>query len=118
NKRGVPGKVVPAPGAGPTLGQANPRSLLSRQGPLEMTPSRVQDMAEDMMVDRFNWRSSGPIVVAEGPNGVRIILDGHHRAAAAMEAGLDSVPIRIQQVPTDRWGQLIQEVFEAAEGRW
>ncbi len=105
-----------APNSGPILGQANPRSLLSRQGPLEMTPSRVQSMSEDMMVNRFSWGRTGPIEVAEGPNGVRIIIDGHHRAAAAIEAGLDNVPIRIQQVSPARWNQLMQEVLQVGEG--
>ena len=82
-----------------------------------MTPSRVQDMAEDMMVQRFPWQRTGPIDVAEGPNGVRIILDGHHRAAAGIEAGLDNVPIRIIKVPKERWDQLMMEVLEAAGER-
>jgi len=69
------------------------------------------------MVNRFNWGRSGPIDVAEGPNGVRIILDGHHRAAAAIEAGVENVPIRIRQVSPQRWNQLMQEVHGAAEGR-
>jgi hypothetical protein len=82
-----------------------------------MTPSRVQDMAEDMMVSRFNWQRSGPIDVAEGPHGARIILDGHHRTQAAIQANVDSVPVRIQFVSPSRWQRLLIEVLEAQEGR-
>ena len=79
-----------------------------------MTQSRVRDMAEDMMVGRFQWKRTGPIEVAGGQNGVRIILDGHHRTAAAIVAELESVPILVKQVPTQTWSQLMQEVLEAA----
>jgi hypothetical protein len=99
---------------GPQLSTANPRTLLSRQGSNEMTPSRVQDMAEDMMVGQFPWGRTGPIDVAEGPNGVRIIMDGHHRAAAARQAGIESVPIRIHQVSEKQWNQYLLDVYEAA----
>ena len=79
-----------------------------------MNPSTVRDMAEDMMVNRFSWQRSGPIQVAEGANGARIILDGHHRAAAAIEAGLENVPIQIRQVTQQQWQQLLDEVLDAS----
>ncbi|MFN9200834.1 MAG: ParB N-terminal domain-containing protein [Planctomycetaceae bacterium] len=103
-----------APSSGPVLRNANPKSLLSRQGPLEMTPCRVQEMSEEMMVQRFPWQRIGPIDVAEGPNAALIILDGHHRTAAAIEAGLDCVPIRVKTVQKELWQQLMAEVLNAA----
>lgn len=60
--------------------------------PREMTPSRVQDMSDDMMTGQFPWGRTGPIDVAQGPCGARIIIDGHHRTQAAIEAALESVP--------------------------
>jgi hypothetical protein len=69
-------------------------------------------MAEDMMVDRFSWVRTGPIDVAER-NGVRIIIDGHHRAAAAIEAQVGRVPIRVRQVSDAEWSRLMSEVLEA-----
>lgn len=77
-----------------------------------MAPSRVQDMAEDMMVQRFNWTLSGPIDVAE-QQGVRIIIDGHHRTAAAIEASVKEVPIRTHTVSEEAWSGLFAEVLEA-----
>ncbi len=39
---------------------------------------------------------------AEGPGGIRIIIDGHHRTQAAIEAGLDSVPVTLDRYhPSD-----------------
>jgi len=98
---------------GPLTGNADPRSLLSRQGPSAMSPGRVQEMSEEMMVGQFPWSRTGPIRVAEGPNGVRIIIDGHHRAKAAIQAGEKSVPITIERVSPERWNQLMQECLEA-----
>jgi hypothetical protein len=78
-----------------------------------MTPGRIQEMSEEMMVGQFPWSRTGPIRVAEGPNGVRIIIDGHHRAEAAIQAGEKSVPITIERVSPERWNQLMQECLEA-----
>jgi hypothetical protein len=62
----------------------NPKSLLSRQGPREMRQSHVEGLSELMMVNGFRWGES-PIAVVER-NGVQVIIDGHHRAAAAILA--------------------------------
>ena len=91
----------------------NPSELLSRQGPAEMTKSRIGRMAQSMKEGTFDWEAAGPIRVAER-NGTRIIIDGHHRAAAAQRAGLNEVPVRVEQVPDAVWERLIMEVAEAA----
>lgn len=78
-----------------------------------MTQSRVDDMAESMIANQFPWHLTGPVRVAEGPNGVKIILDGHHRTQAAIDAGLDSIPVVTEAVSAERWTQLILEVMEA-----
>lgn len=95
-----------------TILKADPRSLLSRLPPREMTPSKVQDMSEDMMVNRFDWDRAGPIEVIER-DGVRIIHDGHHRAAAAIEAGLEHVPVIQKTVPDNVWQKYYLDMLEA-----
>ena len=91
----------------------NPSELLGRQGPAEMTKSRVGRMAQAMKEGKFDWEAAGPIRVAER-NGIRVIIDGHHRAAAAQRAGLFEVPVRVEQVTDEVWDRLILEAAEAA----
>ncbi len=95
----------------PTL--RNPGELLGRQGPAEMTKSRIGQMARAMREGTFDWDAAGPIRVAER-NGTRIIIDGHHRAAAAERAGLSEVPVQVEQVTDAVWDRLVMEAAEAA----
>lgn len=78
-----------------------------------MTKSRVGRMAQAMKEGKFDWEAAGPIRVAER-NGIRVIIDGHHRAAAAQRAGLFEVPVRVEQVTDEVWDRLILEAAEAA----
>jgi ParB-like chromosome segregation protein Spo0J len=55
-----------------------------------------------------------PIDIAE-VDGVRIILDGHHRARAAGSAELQEVPVRVWEVTQETGTRLIMEAAEAAE---
>lgn len=88
----------------------NPRSLLGRQGPNEMSGSQIKRMANDMRMNGYN--PSEPIEAATF-EGKRIIIDGHHRAAAAIKAGLKEVPVREIQVTPSQGRQLLQEAAEA-----
>jgi hypothetical protein len=99
-----------AAGGGSTL--LNPSGLLGRQGPAEMTKSRIGKMAQAMKEGKFDWDAAGPIRVAER-DGTRIIIDGHHRAAAARQAGLSGVPVRVEQVTDEVWNRLLMEAAEA-----
>ena len=76
-----------------------------------MSQARVRAMADKMRTGQFKWEKAGRIQVAER-NGVRIILDGHHRAAAASRAGV-KVPIQINTVSDARWRVLMSQVLEA-----
>lgn len=56
-----------------------------------------------------------PIDIAD-VDGRKIILDGHHRTAAARQAGLKEVPIRARSVTSEQADQLLREAAEAAAG--
>ncbi|WP_156041699.1 hypothetical protein [Chondromyces apiculatus] len=74
-------------------------------------------MAEDMMVNRFSWSRAGAIEAYER-DGVYIIQDGHHRAAAAIEASEPSVPVNVTAVTSEsQWTDLMIEVRESMEIR-
>ncbi len=92
------------------------RSLLSRQPPAEMTRSTIKGMKDAMKqnADEF-WMKAGPIEVAVR-DGKRIIIDGHHRAAAAKQAGITEVPVIVREVSDSKWSQYWLEVMSAIEG--
>lgn len=92
----------------------NPQNLLSRQGPSEMTGSKVKRLTSDMKQNGYD--STHPIEVAN-VDGRKIILDGHHRAAAAVKAGLKDVPIKETAVTPKQAAKLLDEVAEAAAER-
>jgi ParB-like chromosome segregation protein Spo0J len=73
---------------------------------------RIAEMAQAMREGRFDWAASGPIRVAER-DGRRLIIDGHHRAAAALAAGLVHVPVVVEHVADEIWQRF---VFEAGGG--
>lgn len=70
-------------------------------------------MAQAMKDGTFDWGAAGSIVVAER-GGTRIIIDGHHRAAAARVAGLRDVPVRVEQVSDQVWDRLVMEAAAAS----
>ena len=76
-------------------GRASPRSLLSRQGPDEMTGNMVKRFTSMMREKGYADFPPVDIVIVEGR---RIIIDGHHRAAAAARAGIKEIPVRIHEV--------------------
>ena len=89
----------------------NPKSLLGRQGPDEMSGSQIKRMTKDMNED--GYEGFDPIDVAD-VDGKKIIVDGHHRAAAASRAGIRMVPVRV--VPASpEWGSKL--LIEAAEAQ-
>ena len=93
---------------------ANPRNLLSRQGPAEMTGNKIKRLASDMKANGFD--PAHPIEVAN-VEGRQVIIDGHHRAAAAVRAGIQEVPIKVTPVTPAQAAQLAQEAAEAAAQR-
>jgi filamentous hemagglutinin len=90
------------------------RSLVSRQGPSEMTGSKVKKLTKDMKENGFD--PAHPIEVAE-VDGKKIILDGHHRAEAATRAGIKEVPVKTKSVTLEQADNLNREAAEAAAER-
>lgn len=62
---------------------------------------------------RMNGYNPSEPIEAATFEGKRIIIDGHHRAAAAIKAGLKEVPVREIQVTPSQGRQLLQEAAEA-----
>jgi hypothetical protein len=88
------------------------RTLRGRQGPAEFSSSKIRRLRRAMRADGF--RPSGAIDIVE-VDGVRIILDGHHRARAAGAVGIADVPVRIWQVSEESGATLWSQAVEAAE---
>ncbi|MCX8619152.1 ParB-like nuclease domain-containing protein, partial [Gilliamella sp. B2923] len=88
----------------------NPKSLISRQNSNEMSGSDIKRLVKDMKTNGFD--TTQPIDVAI-VNGKMIIIDGHHRAAAAVKAGIKDIPIRINKVTEAQGNQLLLEAAEA-----
>ncbi|WP_194868929.1 ParB/RepB/Spo0J family partition protein [Pseudoalteromonas sp. PPB1] len=88
----------------------NPKALISRQGRNEMTGSKVKRIRKRIKSDGYD--ESQQIDVAD-VNGKMIIIDGHHRAAAASAAQLKQVPVRVKNVSQQDADQLLMEAAEA-----
>lgn len=89
---------------------ADPKNLISRQNSNEMSGSDIKRLVKDMKANGFD--ATQPIDVAI-VNGKMIIIDGHHRAAAAAKAGIKDIPIRINKVTEAQGNQLLLEAAEA-----
>ncbi len=92
--------------------RVSPHTLKSRQTSNEMSTSKVDRFAKRMRRDGWD-EAKDPIEIAE-VDGKKIILDGHHRAAAARKARLPSVPVRRTQVTPEQGQQLLDEVAAAS----
>jgi RHS repeat-associated protein len=80
---------------GLTCKQVSPRRLVSRQGPEEMSKSQIDKLAKKMK--KLGFDPAFPIEAAE-VDGRLMIEDGHHRAAAAVKAGLAEVPVIVNEI--------------------
>jgi filamentous hemagglutinin len=79
-----------------------------------MSGSQVKRLKRDMQQRGFD--PSKPIDVAD-VDGRQIILDGHHRARAAAQAGIRDVPVRVNPVTREQADQLLREAAEASMRR-
>jgi hypothetical protein len=107
------GNVAPA-AESEAAAVANPRNLLSRQGPAEMTGNKIKRLASDMEANGFD--PAHPIEVAN-VEGRQVIIDGHHRAAAAIRANIQEVPITVTPVSPAQAAKYAEEAAEAAAQR-
>lgn len=90
----------------------SPKLLLSRQGRNEMTNSAVKRIAKSMRKDGY----VGEPISGVNVNGNVIIEDGHHRAKAAIRAGLDEVPVRVRE-PANAT-EASEYINDAANANW
>lgn len=79
-----------------------------------MTGNKIKRLTSDMKASGFD--PAHPIEVATVA-GRQNIIDGHHRVAAAVRAGIQEVPIRVTPVSSQQAAQLAQEAAEAAAQR-
>ncbi|MDH0339726.1 ParB/RepB/Spo0J family partition protein [Metapseudomonas otitidis] len=89
---------------------ADPKFLIGRQGREELSGSQIKRMAKDMKANGYDV--SHPIDVAN-VEGEFIILDGRHRALAAVKAGIKDVPVNVHSVNKEQADQLMREVAES-----
>jgi filamentous hemagglutinin len=94
----------------------NPKTLISRQGKYEMSSSKVDKLRKKMRKNGYDIEK--PIEIAE-VDGYLIIIDGHHRAQAAMRERLREVPIIKRETNPEIDKQLLKEAIEASpESFW
>jgi len=98
----------------PDVELVNPNILISRQTPSEMSGSKVKRLRKKIHEKGFDPEQ--PIEVAD-VDGKLIILDGHHRVAAARQLRLKSVPIRRMKVSPAQEDQLLLSAAEAEKYR-
>lgn len=101
---GSPDTPAPAPslrsdphspgGLKPRKSYENPGNLVSTQSKSEMSGSQVKRLAKDMVKNGFD--PNHPVDVWRNPSTGRLeIQDGHHRATAAIKAGIEKIPVDI-----------------------
>ena len=65
------------------------------------------------IIDRFDWSKFAPVLVAPIEGGLYAIIDGQHRATAALACGIEKVPCQVVQA--DRAKQA--SAFAAVNGQ-
>ena len=88
------------------------QELKGRQLRSEFSGSNIKRLKRRMQRDGFDQRF--PIDIAE-VDGIKIIIDGHHRARAAGAARIREVPVRVNQVTPEQAGLLLKQAAEATE---
>lgn len=71
----------------------NPKNLISQQTKNEMSGSVVKRLEKDMKANGFDVNQ--PIIVVIRQDGRLVISDGHHRTAAAIRAGKETIPVEV-----------------------
>ncbi|MDV3468126.1 Ig-like domain-containing protein [Stenotrophomonas sp. C3(2023)] len=73
--------------------QTNPRNLIPTQTKAEISGSQVRRLASDMR--RNGYDQSKPVDAIRNERGRLEIQDGHHRTAAAKQAGIVKIPVTV-----------------------
>jgi hypothetical protein len=78
----------------PRLTYENPSNLIPTQTKSEMSGSQIKRLAKSMEKNGFN--PSYPVDAWRNPSTGRLeIQDGHHRAQAAIKAGIEKIPVEV-----------------------
>lgn len=80
-----------------------------------MTGSKVERFKKAMKTDGYG---NFPPIDAANVEGRLIIIDGHHRAAAAARVGVREVPVNVRNVSAEEASQLMSEAAEAMSRRY
>jgi hypothetical protein len=106
-----PAKAEMESGGGAVPRKVDPKTLQSRQGRREMTPRKTRKFTKKMQQDGY---SDFPEIDAYDVDGELIIKDGHHRARAAVNAGITEVPINRIPVTDEAMKQTLRnQAFDA-----
>jgi RHS repeat-associated protein len=79
--------------AKPIIKRVYPKNLIPTQSKNEMSGSVVKRLKKDMQKNGYD--ETKPVVARQRADGRLEIEDGHHRARAASEAGIESIPVEI-----------------------
>lgn len=71
----------------------SPKNLIPTQPRSELSGSIIKRLARDMKKHGFD--PTKPISGQLSASGRILIMDGHHRAAAAIKAGIEKVPVEV-----------------------
>lgn len=71
----------------------SPKNLIPTHSKAEISGSVIKRLADDMKKNGYDV--SKPILGQMNASGRIEIIDGHHRAAAAIKAGIDRVPVEV-----------------------
>lgn len=75
--------------------QISPKALISQQPREQMRGSLVKRLVADMR--KHGYDESQPITGVRREDGRIVISDGHHRAEAAIRAGIAKVPVDVHE---------------------
>lgn len=81
-----------------------------------MTGNKVKRYASAMRA-QGGWGTFPPVEAADVGDGKLVIVDGHHRAEAAVKAGIPEVPVNVAQVSSEEAAQLKDEADMAKAER-
>ncbi|WP_295446486.1 ParB/RepB/Spo0J family partition protein [uncultured Thiodictyon sp.] len=94
----TPAPITPGPGAAPTPAPIRlPISVLIVDPEIQQRVSINDALVAEYAADIHDWIGRAPIDVFFDADGKRIVADGFHRVAACRTAGIEDIPVRLQQ---------------------
>lgn len=81
--------------------QVNPKKLVFQQARQQMNGSLVKKLEADMR--KRGYDLNRPVSAVRLKDGRIVISDGHHRALAAARAGLETIPVQVDDSEGNRY---------------